>query len=196
MNYLGHAYLSFGQSAVLAGNMIGDHVKGLKAIAAYPEGMQQGIRLHRSIDQYTDEHAVLQPAKDLFRGLYGLYAGAITDTLMDYFLANDPDIFPDEKQLLDFTLVTYRDMAVYEEWFPLSFGPFFESMRSHNWLYHYRSKEGIRRSLTGLQRRAKHMPDIGSAFEIFERNERLLATCYRPFINDIISFVKIIGNYG
>jgi acyl carrier protein phosphodiesterase len=62
MNYLAHAWLSFHQPFVLAGNMISDFVKG-KQQYAYPASVQQGIHLHRSIDAFTDSHPVTREAK-------------------------------------------------------------------------------------------------------------------------------------
>jgi acyl carrier protein phosphodiesterase len=194
MNYLGHAYLSFGDAALLTGNMMGDHVKGLVALDAFPEGIKKGLLLHRAIDHYTDNHESTTEAKKIFRPQYGLYAGAITDTLMDYFLANDLAHFEDEQALFDFSQNVYQQLGEQTAYFPASFEPYFQSMRQHNWLYHYRSKEGIHRSLHGLQRRAQHLPEIDIAFDLFEQNEILLRTLYQSFISDIISFVKIAVN--
>ena len=66
MNYLAHAYLSFGHKEVLTGNMISDFVKG-KARFQYPEGIQKGIMLHRAIDDFTDTHPATAIAKEIFR---------------------------------------------------------------------------------------------------------------------------------
>src|SRR3954471_10403197 len=107
MNYLGHAYLSFGDAEVLTGNMIGDHVKGKLALNNFPEKIKRGIIVHRKIDAYADVHPAMQRAKIWFRGDYGLYSGAIMDTLFDHFLANDAKLFPSEKELMRFTQETY-----------------------------------------------------------------------------------------
>jgi len=55
MNYLAHAYLSFGNQDILTGNMISDFVKG-KTKFDYPLTIQKGIYLHRQIDSFTDSH--------------------------------------------------------------------------------------------------------------------------------------------
>jgi len=190
MNYLGHAYLSFGDAALLAGNMMGDHVKGRQALEQFPEPVRKGLLLHRSIDTFTDTHPVMEPAKALFRPAYGLYAGAITDTLTDYFLANDARLFPQAEDLMRFTQETYAMLEQYAAYFPASFKPYFESMRQHNWLYHYRSKEGIKRSLTGLLHRARYLEEIDTAFQLFEQHQDLLQQVYARFIEDITLFVK------
>src|SRR5690606_23703046 len=118
MNYLGHAVLSFGDAQILTGNLIGDHVKGRLALDNFPEGIRKGIELHRKIDQFTDDHPASKRAKVLFRESYGLYAGAIVDSLYDHFLANDPKHFASENDLLQFSLHTYKQLETHSSYFP------------------------------------------------------------------------------
>ena len=92
VNYLAHAYLSFGIPDVVVGNLISDFVKGKKQLE-YPDSIRKGITLHRAIDTFTDSHAVTRHAKSYFRGVYGLYSGALIDVAYDHFLANDPVAF-------------------------------------------------------------------------------------------------------
>ena len=61
MNFLAHAYLSFGQPEILVGNMISDFVKGKKKFD-YPGGIQAGMQLHRAIDTFTDAHPATKEA--------------------------------------------------------------------------------------------------------------------------------------
>jgi len=191
MNYLGHAFLSFGNGDILTGNMIGDHVKGKAALEQYPEGIKKGLMLHRKIDGYTDAHPATQRAKLIFREDYGLYAGAIMDTLFDHYLASDPKYFKTKEALLEFTQNTYRLLQNNTAYFPAEFAGYFPHMREHNWLYNYRNLKGMERSLNGLARRAAHMPPIQKAYEIFVANYYHLNQCYYELIDDVIKFVKI-----
>jgi acyl carrier protein phosphodiesterase len=191
MNYLGHAFLSYGDSELLTGNMIADHVKGRIALEAFPPGIKKGIELHRKIDGRADMHPATLRAKLLFREDYGLYAGPITDVLYDHFLANDPKLFPSDTDLLSFTEKVYSQLQQQEQYFPPKFAEYFPHMKQHNWLYGYRSVKGMERSLNGLARRALYMPPPEKAYEIFISNYYLLNQCYFEFIDDIIGFVKI-----
>src|SRR5689334_2451375 len=110
MNYLAHAFLSFGDTEILVGNMIADHIKGKLALEKYPERIRKGVMLHRKIDEFTDQHPATQRAKVWFRGDYGLYSGAVMDTLYDHFLANDPKHFISEPALLAFTENVYQQL--------------------------------------------------------------------------------------
>jgi acyl carrier protein phosphodiesterase len=190
MNYLGHAFLSSGDELILTGNMIGDHVKGLAALEAFPEGIKNGILLHRKIDSTADIHPATMRAKLLFREDYGLYAGAIMDTLYDHFLANDPKYFNGGDALKNFTQLTYVQLERNEAFFPDQFAAYFPHMKQHDWLFNYRNVKGMERALNGLARRAKYMPPIEKAYETFIANYYHLNQCYYEFIDDIIKFVK------
>lgn len=75
MNFLAHAYLSLGKSGIITGNLISDFVKGKKQFE-FPERVQAGIRLHRSIDEFTDKHESTRIIKSFFSPSYRLYSGA------------------------------------------------------------------------------------------------------------------------
>ena len=106
MNYLAHAYLSFNDPGILAGNMISDYVKGKKKFD-YPDTIQRGMILHRAIDEFTDQHPVTQRAKQFFKADYRLYAGAFVDVLYDHFLANDKNEFASDEEFNNFCRQTY-----------------------------------------------------------------------------------------
>lgn len=190
MNYLAHAYLSFGDPLLLAGNMAGDHVKGKLALAQYPQRMQDGLMLHRAIDQAADAHPAALRAAMLFRQDYGLYSHAIVDALMDHFLANDAKLFPSAEALLLFTQETYAKLDAVTEHLPDGFLAYFSHMKAHNWLYGYRTMQGMQRSLGGLHRRAKHMPDPAKAYATFVGYYYMLGQCYYEVMDSILPMVR------
>lgn len=191
MNYLGHAFLSFGDGEILTGNITGDHFKGLKILDTLPERIAKGAMLHRKIDGFVDNHPAILRAKVWFREDFGLYSGAVLDTLFDHFLANDARYFPSEDMLLEFTLETYQKLEVFHQYFPSSFAAYFPHMREHNWLYGYRNLLGIQRSLQGLQRRAKYIAPTEKAYQTFIKHYYELNQCYYELIDDMVEYVKI-----
>lgn len=190
MNYLGHAFLSFKHPEILAGNMIGDYVKGLKALERFPPGIRKGIMLHRKIDSYTDRHPALLRAKNYFRQDYRLYAGAFVDIINDHFLANDPRCFSGEQELLAFSREVYQTLLQYEEFFPEAFRRFFPYMQQENWLYRYRTVKGIGMSMNGLKRRAHYIEDTVQGYTIFISHYYSLNQCYYELIDDLTEFAK------
>ena len=186
MNYLAHAYLSFGDPDILAGNMISDFVKGKKKFE-YPDRVQMGITLHRKIDEYTDTHPATRQAKEFLKKPAGLYAGAFVDIIYDHFLANDLYEF-EEGALTIFAQQTYRQLEAYEKWLPEKFRSFFFYMRTQDWLYHYKSTDGIARSFQGLCRRAKYLKDPEPVFDAFITHYEPLKMAYDFFFPHVKTF--------
>jgi acyl carrier protein phosphodiesterase len=187
MNYLAHAYLSFGDPAILTGNMISDFVKG-KVKFSFPADIQKGIALHRAIDEYTDTHPVTQEAKSHFKTAYRLYSGAFVDVVFDHFLANDPVQFTSEQHLQVFCEATYRQLESNQAHLPDRFLHMLPFMKQQNWLYHYRLNEGMEKSFGGLVRRAAFLSESAMAYKIFLENYDALAACYAAFFPDLKHF--------
>ena len=187
MNYLAHTYLSFGIPEITVGNMISDFIKGKKKFD-YPARIQQGIALHRAIDAFTDTHVLTRRAKLAFSCAYGLYSGPIVDVVYDYFLANDPLIFPTLAELTGLAQKTYTQISDWQTVLPERFARMFYYMHTQDWLSNYRSTEGLYNSLAGLARRAAYMGDAGDACRLFDRNFTELQHCYTEFFPDLNNF--------
>ncbi len=187
MNYLAHAFLSFNNPEVLLGNMISDHVKG-KSQYEYPLAVQVGIKLHRAIDDFTDQHAATAALKNFFRPAYRLYSGAFADVVYDYFLANDTTQFASSGYLMAFATGTYALMEKNDALFPVSFAKMFSYMRQQNWLYNYRFDEGMQKSFAGLGRRAAYITETDTAYNIFIVKKREMQICYDNFFDELKNF--------
>jgi acyl carrier protein phosphodiesterase len=191
MNFLAHAYLSFNEPQILLGNLISDFVKGKKKFD-YPRGVQKGITLHRSIDAFTDEHEATRIARNIFRPAYRLYGGAFVDVLYDHFLATDENEFT-ETTLFEFSQQVYTLIDHQIEWLPGEFFLMFPYMKSQNWLFNYRTREGTARSLEGVVRRAAYLTESKTARQLFEDHYQLLQQCYRQLWVDIKPYA--LGQY-
>src|SRR6187401_1259159 len=183
MNYLAHAYLSFGRPGILVGNMISDYVKGKKKYD-YPGQVQHGIALHREIDRFTDTHSVTKEAKEIFRPVYRLYAGSLMDVIYDHFLALDENEFTDES-LKAFTLNTYAMLDQFTDHFPEKFNMMYPYMKAQNWLYNYRYRQGIEKSLAGVVRRAKYPEESDTAYLLFNEHYNKLKDLYQLFFPEL-----------
>ena len=183
MNYLAHAYLSFNRPGILVGNMISDYVKGKKKYD-YPGQIQQGIAVHREIDRFTDVHPVTKEAKEIFRPAYRLYAGSLMDVIYDHFLALDENEFSDES-LKAFTINTYTILDKFTDHFPEKFNRMYPYMKTHNWLYNYRYRHGIEKSLAGVVRRAKYLDESDTAYLLFNEHYDELKKLYQSFFPEL-----------
>lgn len=188
MNFLAHAYLSFSNPQILVGNMISDFVKG-KAKFSYASQIQQGIALHRAIDDFTDFHPVTAQAKEFFRADYRLYSGPIVDIVYDHFLAADNSIFT-EDELLQFSQEVYAILEQHATELPQNFLMLLPFMKKENWLLRYRTVDGIAKSLRGLVRRSAFLSDHETAVALLQNHYPELQICYTAFFDDVKNFAK------
>ncbi len=187
MNYLAHAYLSFQQPEITVGNMISDFIKGKKQFD-YPLSIQKGIRLHRAIDDFTDTHPATQELKSFFRPQYRLYSGAFADVVYDHFLANDPEQFPSEDILKQFSKTTYDVLEMNLRVSPAAFRRIFPYMKQYDWLFNYRHRWGIEKSFEGLVRRAAYLSESAIAFQLFNEHYSGMQSCYNGFFPALKNF--------
>lgn len=188
MNYLAHAYLSFGHPQILVGNMISDFVKGKKKFD-YEPLIQKGIMLHRAIDTFTDAHAATHEAKKVFKPAVGLYSGAFADIVYDHFLALDKNEL-NENEWQQFSSHTYQALYQFQNILPQRFAEMLPHMRARDWLYNYRYREGIENSFVGLVRRAAYLDSSKEAFAAFEKEYDTLQHCYEAFFPDVKIFAS------
>ncbi|MBK7945962.1 MAG: hypothetical protein IPJ85_11965 [Flavobacteriales bacterium] len=74
MNFLGHLFLSGDDPLVITGNFMADAVKG-RDLSRFDPRLQEGIRLHRRIDSFTDRSRPVHPGREALRACGPLRAG-------------------------------------------------------------------------------------------------------------------------
>lgn len=188
MNYLAHAYLSFHHPGILVGNMISDFVKGKKQFD-YDTDVQKGIRLHRAIDTFTDQHPATKEAKQYFKPAVGAYAGAFMDMVYDHFLALDEQELS-EPGWKEFAAGVYRELAAHQSVLPEKFRAMLPYMSGQDWLYNYRFTWGIANGFAGVARRAKYLTDADGVFILFREHYRELQRYYHNFFPDVKRFSR------
>ena len=180
MNFLAHAYLSFGQEEILVGNFIADFVRG-KELENYPKKVQLGIQLHRAIDTYTDSHPLVKQVQSFLFPRFGHYSRVISDIFFDYFLAKNWKnylVIPLEQ----FSLDTYRTLSSNPQELPEAFRQMFHWMQVQNWLYAYREQAGIQAALDGLSRRARFDSKMNESTQVlWEKEEEIEAIFFAFF---------------
>lgn len=186
MNYLAHAYFSFGHKEIMIGNMISDFVKGRRKFD-YPDSILKGIHLHRDLDRFTDEHAATREAKAFFKPAVGLYAGAFIDVCYDHFLALEL-LESGEVPLDAFVHGVYSNLDANFHLLPEPLQRMLPYMKTQNWLYNYQFRWGIERSFEGVVRRAVYLNNAVGAFNAFNDSYDELARLSALFIADVKKF--------
>lgn len=154
MNYLAHIYLSGEDSQLKIGNFIADSVKGKKYLD-YPEGIKNGIILHRKIDSFTDTHPIVRKSTARLSPNYGHYSGVIVDMLYDHLLAANWEKYH-SKPLKEYAKSFYELLKLNFAVLPKRVQQFYPYMVQQNWLLSYASIPGIEHILFQMNHRVKN----------------------------------------
>jgi acyl carrier protein phosphodiesterase len=187
MNFLAHIYLSGDNDLIKIGNFMADGIRG-KQFEHFPEEVQKGIILHRSIDTYTDSHDIFRQSTKRLHEKYHHYAGVIVDIVYDHFLAKNWEKYSDEK-LDRFINRFYRSL---HENYPIlseKTQDLMPYMVKQNWLLSYQTVEGIRNILTQMDRRSKNLSKMQFATEE-------LVTFYTEFEQEFTLFFEDLRQHS
>ena len=188
MNFLAHLYLSQDNTDIMIGNFIADSIRG-NHFSHYADDIQLGIRLHREIDTYTDQHPIVRKSKRRLDPKYGHYAGVIIDIFYDHFLAKNWD------QYSAIPLDVYVD-SVYAllqknlEELPEKTQYMLPFMIEYNWLYNYQFMEGMKRVLNGMNRRTLNKSRMDLAIEDLQEHYDDFEKDFTEFFEELQTFTN------
>jgi acyl carrier protein phosphodiesterase len=182
MNFLGHLYFSGNNKELMLANLFGDFVRGSKN-DHFPEIIQQGIKLHRSIDFYIDNHPKVRDLKmELMTDLPKVGPVAI-DLFFDHLLARNWSHFHTE-DYSEFLQDFYQHETEYLSHYPLSFIEFLSKLRTHKWMNHYPTKYGLIKSCEGVAKRISFETKLPQAHLVFDKKERQIEVVFQEFMLD------------
>jgi acyl carrier protein phosphodiesterase len=188
LNYLAHAFLSPPHNEIFIGNMLGDFVKPNQK-SNYSASMREGFTLHQKIDQYTDAHDLVKASVAIFKPQFLLSGGIFVDILFDHFLANDERYFTGES-LKSFCESVYDRIHAHKHVMNDRMKFFFGHMIEGDWLYSYKFKEGLYKSLRGICKRYPKLGDPEIAITYILKNEEVLLSKYYEYFPLLQSEVK------
>ncbi len=162
--------------------MIADFIKNNER-EHFPLEIQEGIKLHRAIDTFTDSHPAVSEAKKIFSPVVRLYSGAFVDVAFDYFVAH---IYKKE-ELKVHSLKAYKILWENEKWLPVNFKKMLVRMEQDDWLSNYRQDQGIQYSMQNVLNRAKYLDNKLPVFTVFLENKEQLQLCFDNFFPDILA---------
>src|ERR1035437_4832108 len=188
MNFLAHLYLSGNDDQLMIGNFIADSVKG-SAFKNYPEGITKGIRLHRAIDYYSDNHPVFLQSVIRLRPKYRKYAGVIVDIFYDHFLAKNWKDYS-EKPLEQYANEVHALMLKNIFHFPEKSLMFLKYAMRTKRLVSYATIDGIGETLSGMSRRTTFKSNMEFAANDLKENYSMFEKEFMDFFEDVRKFVK------
>jgi acyl carrier protein phosphodiesterase len=184
MNFLAHLYLSGDSPKIMAGNFMGDFVKGRASLEKLEPELVRGVELHRAIDHFTDHHPVVSQSKNRLRPVYRHYAGVIVDVFYDHYLARQWHHYHDAP-LEDFAADVYKTMQDLQHLLPEALQQMLPYMIRGNWLVGYSHVEGIQRALTGMSRRTSHESRMDEAVNDLRKHYKEFELEFTAFFPDL-----------
>ena len=180
MNYLSHFFLSAdAEDDVHLGNFLGDIVRKTTA-DALPSSIQKGIELHRFIDQFTDNHALVLEGKRLLYPKFGKYASVILDVYFDFLLIENWAMY-DNRPIQTFIDSCYVFVDANMESVPDIAQKRVEAMNTARWMNGYLSDSGRTDLFRRLAKRAKYDKNFGQAVDIYGTKKKELTVIQQQF---------------
>jgi acyl carrier protein phosphodiesterase len=183
MNFLAHLLLSGDNEEVIIGNYVGDFIKGRlmgDKIIGWSDHFLLGVKLHRHIDMFTDEHPTVREAKRKAAAVLGKTAGIATDIYFDYFLAKYFNQFCSES-LDDYSARMYQIIRENDLLIPVHMKSMVRTMIKQDWLNTYQTLEGISLTFKRLSGRADFLAVLNLAAEDLEANESFYHDKFNTF---------------
>ena len=181
MNTLAHLYLSGNDPELILGNFIGDSVRGGE-FSQLDERVQEGVRLHRKIDRFTDQHPIFRQICSLMRADFGRYCTVVADVFLDHFLARDWERFE------DYTRWIHQILAERIDTCPERSRRYFEYLSTTDTLLHNRSTAGISRTLLQMAKRARFNSGMENAGAVLRRQYPQLKEGFESFFPELVRY--------
>ena len=191
MNWLAHTLLSKKNIHYQLGNVLADPLKG-KTWKGADEALLHGMKMHRSIDKFTDKHPILTSSKARL-GAQGHLKGVVLDILFDHYLSNNWQNYCElslQKYLHMFNQQAYESSRHY----PLKAKTIVGKMTQSNLLAQYQSQtdlvQALQRIDLRLSERTKAKETATQYVPVIEQQYEVLQADFIEFFPQLIDHFK------
>ena len=169
------------------GDFVSESLQSLRV--KYPDGVVEGVEMHRAIDRFTDAHSCFQEAKALLEQKRQRYAGIIVDILLDHFLAlHWSDYYAGT--LRHFSQKCLLTLESHAEWMTPQLRDALPQMREQDWLCRYATLEGMRVTLENVSRRGTYTAPVQHGYRDLVERYREFEEIFRLFYPQLQAFAK------
>jgi acyl carrier protein phosphodiesterase len=188
MNFLAHLALSAHDEDEMVGNLLGDFTKFID-VDFLPAAMQRGVRLHRSIDRFTDFHPVFCTSKDRVHEDRWRFAGVYVDVYYDHFLSLN-FLRLCNRNVDDFIAHAHAALARRRRHLPENLAPILDRMISENWLGCYATLDGLELTFARISRRLSRPTALADGVIDLRANYEALAGDFEKFWPLLVEHVE------
>ena len=188
MNYLVHLYLAGADPELQLGGLMGDFIKG-PIPASYPEKITLGLRLHRRIDNLSQNSRHARQSRQRLDSKFGHGRGIIIDIFYDHFLASNWSAYVEES-LESYSESIYQLLRKSHHQLPQGLQLVAPRMIEHNWLVSYQHRWVVGRALERIAQRLSRPLPLAEGVDDLVRHEISLRQDFSDFMNEARDFVK------
>lgn len=166
MNFLAHYLLSFKQEDIIIGNFIADFLKGNEQKNQIA-GIKNGILVHQVIDNFSDNHPIVQKSWSLLYPDFSHYGRVICDIYYDHFLTKHWTQYSDKSLATDIKMF-YDILDNNMNHFNPKVQKVVNKIITTDWFSKYSSLDELNEVFKSLAKRAKFENNIVDSVSILE----------------------------
>lgn len=190
MNHLAHALLAdAGGNEFALGSALGDFTHG-HPDPAWPAARQAGLRFHRAIDRFTDQHPEVVAARRLFQPPMRRYAGIVLDVWFDHLLVLGWDRFVTDELLAQFSQRWLALLDQHAPELPPPLRAFLDWMHARGLPATYGDDATIDVVLHALAHRLSRPSPVGDALPALQARAEALQRHFEAFFPELVVYAR------
>ena len=183
MNHLAHLFLSPDSELHRVGSLLGDFARGLDP-AILPPPVCEGLRHHRAVDAFTDQHPDVIASKRLFSTRRRRFAGVALDILYDHYLLRHWQRFS-SVPVDDFIDQVYRELQENRLIMPQKMRFVTDRIARHDWFRSYQDLDNIGFALDRVASRIRFRHSFEGIIEEIKTYDSELEAHFLSFFPDL-----------
>lgn len=186
MNFLAHFHLAWPDEGLIAGGLEGDYYKG-PLRGELPHDVERGVKLHRLIDAYTDQHPDIIELRRQLPPRLRRYAGILIDLSFDHFLSQHWSRYSDVR-LQEFNDTVYNNLITRDNTFSPPASAMASRLIEHDILGLYDNWETVTATARRIGERFKrHNPFLNIELELTPSRDSMEST-FIDFYPELLEF--------
>ncbi|WP_340678975.1 ACP phosphodiesterase [Paraglaciecola sp.] len=180
MNYIAHIHIGNHTQTSLLGNFLGDFIKG-NISDKLPQYLADGVRLHRKVDQFTDQHPLVKTLRQKFPHSLRRVSGIVIDIVFDHCLLQQWDSFTQqaEHQVLG---LFYQQLSEFKGIEQAHFKRLSDSLVNDKWLSDYSDRVTCMRAFVSIERRLNNKILFAhDAYAFLKAEQQVFDTTFAAF---------------
>lgn len=179
MNWLAHLHLSGNSPTTRIGNLLPD-ILPISILRDIDGRFSEGVRLHRAIDSFTDQHEIFRETRALVVGDLRRYSPIFIDMFYDHFLARDWSSYC-RQSLAGFVKEFHDSIEVQGEFLPELALTRLREIRDGGLLLSYRETAGIELALQRIGKRTRRQAELAKGIDSLLSNYAAMADHFHQF---------------